>query len=175
MKNILVTGANGFVGRNLCAHLSLDENINIMKYDINNTVDELKEMIQKADFIYHFAGVNRPKNDSEFTKGNADLTSIIIELLKESGNQTPILLSSSTQSEKDNPYGKSKKAAENIVLEYGKNAKSYVYRFPNLFGKWCRPNYNSVVATFCYNIAHDIPIQINAPEAVLTLAYIDDV
>ena len=172
MKKCLITGANGFVGRNLCANLEVREDCEILKYDISNTRNELREYLSQADFVFHLAGVNRPKDESEFKEGNADLTHDIVDILGELGKTTPILLSSSTQAELDNPYGKSKKMAEDVVLAYG---HSYVYRFPNLFGKWCRPNYNSVVATFCHNIAHDLPIQINNEAHLMTLCYIDDV
>ena len=175
MKTCLVTGSNGFVGKNLCSNLETRDDIKVLKYDINNTKQELKKFIEEADFVFHLAGVNRPKDNSEFEKGNAGLTGEVVDLLKKKNDKTPILISSSTQAELDNPYGKSKKLAEDIALEYGKEAKAYVYRFPNLFGKWCRPNYNSVVATFCHNIAHDLPIQINDERHLLTMCYIDDV
>ncbi len=175
MKNCLVTGANGFVGRNLCSSLELREDVKVLKYDINNTKQDLEEYLKQADFVFHLAGVNRPKNDGEFITGNANLTQDIVDILKSNGKSTPILLSSSIQAQKDNPYGKSKKMAEDAVLEYGKTATAYVYRFPNLFGKWSRPNYNSVVATFCHNIAHDLPIQINDENYLLPLCYVDDV
>ncbi len=175
--NILVTGANGFVGRNLCSHLKLMENINLYEFDKENTTEELKTMVMDSQFIMHFAGVNRPKDESEFIEGNSDLTKLIVDTLEENNLSTPVLLSSSTQAIRDNAYGKSKLMAEQTIIEYGKNndAPVYVYRFPNLFGKWCRPNYNSVVATFCYNIANDKPIEIHAPDAIITLCYIDSV
>ena len=172
MKTCLVTGANGFVGRNLCAHLELREDVNILKYDIGNTKEELLEYLRRADFVFHLAGVNRPKDEDEFVTGNADLTQEIADILASQGKKVPMLLSSSVQAELDNPYGKSKKIAEDIVFGYG---NAFVYRFPNLFGKWCRPNYNSVVATFCHNIAHGLPIRINDGGHLLTLCYIDDV
>ncbi|MCK5130022.1 MAG: NAD-dependent epimerase/dehydratase family protein [Clostridiales bacterium] len=175
MRKCLVTGANGFVGRNLCVHLENMQDVEVIRFDINNTNNELHEFCKDADFIFHFAGINRPKREDEFEKGNVSLTVEIISILEDAGKKTPILVSSSTQAVLDNPYGISKKHAEDIVLEYGKNAPIYIYRFPNLFGKWCKPNYNSVVATFCYNIAHDIPIQINDEDHLLTLCYIDDV
>lgn len=175
MKKCLVTGANGFVGRNLCIHLENRDDVEVLKFDIDNTNKELHDFCLDADFIFHFAGINRPKTDDEFEKGNVSLTSEIVNILKNADKKTPILVSSSTQAALDNPYGISKKNAEDVVLEYGKDASSYVYRFPNLFGKWCRPNYNSVVATFCYNIAHDLEIKINNESHLLTLCYIDDV
>ncbi len=175
MEKCLVTGANGFAGRNLCMHLENIENVVLLKYDIENSKLELKDFCLSADFIFHFAGVNRPKNEDEFKKGNAELTQEIIDILISNGKKTPILISSSTQAVLDNPYGISKKMAEDIIFDYGRQAPVYVYRFPNLFGKWCRPNYNSVVATFCYNIARDLPIKINDENHLLTLCYIDDV
>ncbi len=175
MKKVLITGANGFVGKNLCANLEVRDDVEIIKFDIENTQEELREYLAEADFVFHLAGVNRPKDDSDFVKGNAGLTGTVVNILRELGKKTPILVSSSIQAERENAYGKSKKMAEDAALKYGKNTYAYVYRFPNLFGKWCRPNYNSVVATFCHNIAHDLPIQINDESYLLTLCYIDDV
>ena len=175
MKKCLVTGANGFVGRNLCIHLENIDDVEVLKFDINNTEVELNEFLLEADFIFHFAGVNRPKNEDEFEEGNATLTQHIVDILQKAGKKTPILVSSSTQATLDNPYGISKKNAEGVAFDYGKNAPIFVYRFPNLFGKWCRPNYNSVVATFCYNIARDLEIKINDESYLMTLCYIDDV
>ena len=175
MKTCLITGADGFVGRNLCARLETREDVSLLKYDINNTKQELEQFLSQADFVFHLAGVNRPKDEREFEKGNAGLTGEIVEMLNKQGRKTPMLISSSTQAELDNLYGKSKKRAEDVVFQYGKNAPVYVYRFPNLFGKWSRPNYNSVVSTFCYNVSHDLPIQINDESHLLTLCYIDDV
>lgn len=130
-----------------------------------------------CDFVFHLAGVNRPKDEKEFMEGNFGFTSMLLDLLKKHNNKAPIMISSSTQAALDNPYGKSKKAGEELILRYGidNGVRVYVYRFPNLFGKWCRPNYNSAVATFCYNIAHDMPITVNDPNHPMTLVYIDDV
>lgn len=189
---ILVTGAAGFVGKNLIAQLENirdgreknsplsghnPENIEILACDIDTTQEELDKFCKEADFVVHLAGVNRPKDESEFMKGNADFTSQLLSLLEKHGNKATILLSSSIQAALDNPYGRSKKAGEEILKEYGKKtgAKVLIYRFTNLFGKWCRPNYNSVVATFCNNIANDLDITINDPEVTLNLSYIDDV
>lgn len=177
MKTVLVTGSEGFVGRNLVAHLQLDENIRLLRYDIENKEQELKEFLKQADFVFHLAGVNRPENEEEFQSGNADLTRKIVNILLDTNKITPIVITSSTQAAIDNPYGRSKKLAEDAVFAYSKQtcASVYVYRLPGLFGKWSRPNYNAVTSTFCYNISHDLPIQINNPDHLLTLAYIDDV
>ena len=130
MKNCLITGANGFVGRNLCAHLELREDINLLKYDINNTMGELRTFLEQADFVFHLAGVNRPKEESEFKEGNAGLTQDIVDILGSLDKKIPVLLTSSTQAELDNPYGKSKKEAEDIILSYGGKMYARVYRFP---------------------------------------------
>jgi UDP-2-acetamido-2,6-beta-L-arabino-hexul-4-ose reductase len=177
MKIVLVTGSDGFVGRNLVAHLQLDETIRLLRYDIDNTVQELEKFLEQADFVFHLAGVNRPENEKEFQTGNADLTAKIVHALQHTGKKTPIVISSSIQATKDNLYGRSKKMAEDALFAYAAQtgADVYVYRLPNLFGKWSRPNYNSVISTFCYNISHDLPIQINNPDYVLPLVYIDDV
>ncbi|MBK5145048.1 NAD-dependent epimerase/dehydratase family protein [Budviciaceae bacterium BWR-B9] len=174
---ILVTGSEGFIGRNLCLRLEEVGYNDLIKIDRTATEDELLSAVKAADFIFHLAGTNRPKDDNEFQIGNSELTQKIIDTLVESNLTTPFMLSSSTQAEYDNPYGKSKAAAEialnNYVQKMG--AKAFIYRFPNVFGKWCRPNYNSFVATFCYNIASDIEISIHDPAAAVTLVYIDDV
>lgn len=174
---IVVTGAKGFIGRNLCIMLREQGYQDIIEVDRETSYDELKDYLRSAEFVYHLAGINRPKDDSEFQKGNADLTSFIAEQLKQAGNHVPLVVSSSIQAERDNPYGLSKRLAEDAVEQYGRDtgASYYIYRFPNVFGKWCRPNYNSVVATFCYNTLNDIEITINDPSAPVTLVYIDDV
>ena len=174
---ILVTGSNGFIGKNLCFQLQEQGFTDIVKISRHDSVEDLNRALDQADFIYHLAGVNRPKTENEFTQGNADLTSHIVATLKKLKRSTPVLLTSSTQAEFANPYGESKALAENIVREYAEQtqAKVYIYRLPNVFGKWCRPNYNSVVATFCHNIANDLPITINDPDAKLNLVYIDTV
>lgn len=189
---ILVTGAKGFVGKNLCAtlynikegkdrtrpDLKIDE---IFEYDIDSTLEELDEWCQKADFVFNLAGVNRPKETSEFMAGNFGFASTLLDTLKKYRNTCPVMLSSSQQASftgrfGNSEYGRSKKAGEDLFLKYQEEtgAKVLVYRFPNLFGKWCRPNYNSAVATFCNNIANDLPIQVNDPSVELELLYIDD-
>lgn len=175
--HVLVTGSNGFVGKNLLERLSRVENITVMRYDKDNTYEDLDECISKADFIFHLAGVNRPKDSKEFYEGNGGLTEEIVSRIKKVKKSIPILLSSSIQAAYDNDYGKSKLNSENALKEYSKDtgAPVFIYRLPNVFGKWCRPNYNSVIATWCYNITHDIPLQINDKSTSLTLVYIDDV
>lgn len=172
-----MTGAKGFVGENLIAELNNRGYSNIYEYGRNNSLKELDEFTTDCDFVFHLAGVNRPKDDKEFMEGNADFTTQLLNSLKKHKNQSPILLTSSIQSEANNPYGKSKKAAEDEVLTYKKEtgAQAFIYRLPNLFGKWCKPNYNSVIATFCYNIARNLEIQVNDPNVELNLCYIDDV
>ena len=174
---ILITGANGFVGKNLVAELENRGYKNLYLYDRENTKADLEKWTKDCEFVFHLAGVNRPENEEEFMEGNADLTSQLIELLEKNGNQAPIMISSSIQAEKANPYGKSKKAGEDYLLEYSQrnNIPVYIYRFSNLYGKWSRPNYNTVVATFCHNIARNIPIQVNDPSVEITFQYIDDV
>ncbi|WP_416327618.1 NAD-dependent epimerase/dehydratase family protein [[Eubacterium] hominis] len=185
---ILVTGAKGFVGRNLVETLktirdeknkmfSLTSNLTLYEYDLNSAKEKLKEFCADCDFIVHLAGVNRPQTPSEFYEGNLGFTEALCSYLKEAGNKCPIMISSSIQAERDNDYGKSKKAGEGALLSFGKENGNpiYIYRFANLFGKWCRPNYNSVVATWCHNIAHGLDIQINDPSVTLPLCYIDDV
>lgn len=172
---ILVTGAKGFIGKNLMEELKRHGH-EILAYDIDNTEEQLNEYTKSCDFVYHLAGVNRPENPEDFMSGNFGFTSILLESLKKHNNKAPIMLSSSIQAELDNLYGKSKKAGEELLFQYGRenDVIVYVYRFPNVFGKWCRPNYNSAVATFCYNIARNLPIQVNETNPTLTLVYIDD-
>ncbi len=188
---ILVTGAKGFVGKNLvCALNNLKDGKDrtrpelkidaVYEYDIENTAAELDDFCAQADFVFNLAGVNRPKDSEEFKKGNFGFASLLLETLKKHGNKCPVMLSSSIQAtligRYDGEYGRSKKAGEELFFDYAKEtgAKVLVYRFPNLFGKWCRPNYNSAVATFCYNTAHDLPITINDRATELELLYIDD-
>jgi UDP-2-acetamido-2,6-beta-L-arabino-hexul-4-ose reductase len=175
--NILITGAAGFIGRNLCVFLNEAGFEYIDKITLDDNEQSIVEKVKSADFIYHLAGINRPKNDDEFKKGNTDLTQQIINTLVEYGRKTPVVLTSSIQAELDNPYGASKAGAEVAVAEYQKQtgAATYIYRLPNVFGKWCRPNYNSAVATFCYNTLNDLHITIHNPDAALSLVYIDDV
>lgn len=177
MKKILVTGANGFIGKNLCASLGLRADVEILRLDKSSSEQELRDFTREAEFIFHLAGVNRPNDESDFKKVNTDLTESIIKYLREYKSRAPILITSSKQAELDNPYGKSKRAAEGLVFDWAKENGSgvFVYRLPNVFGKWCRPNYNSVVATFCHNIATYQPISINDPATELGLVYIDDV
>jgi UDP-2-acetamido-2,6-beta-L-arabino-hexul-4-ose reductase len=177
MKSVLVTGSKGFIGKNLVATLRLKDDVSLLEFNRESPIDQLEGLIKEADFIYHLAGVNRPESEDEFEIHNKNLTQNIVEILRSNHLQTPLLITSSTQAELDNSYGKSKKAAENAVFEWHaeSNAPTYVYRLPGVFGKWCKPNYNSVVATFCYNIANDLDVQVSDPEKVLTLAYIDDV
>lgn len=171
---ILVTGSNGFIGKNLCETLKIKE-YEVIEFDVS-TVTTLQECVSQADFVIHLAGVNRPLSSEEFYNGNTNLTYKLIEILKEDGRNLPLLLSSSIQAEKDNDYGKSKKMAEDLVFEYGKTgAEVFVYRLENAFGKWGKPNYNSVIATFCYNVANDIEIIVNDPNAVVPFVYIDDI
>ena len=190
--NILVTGAKGFVGRNLCENL---KNIrdgknrtrpalcveNVFEYDLDTDPELLDEYCAKADFVFNLAGVNRPKEQSEFMQGNFGFASTLLDTLKKHGNTCPVMLSSSIQATLigrygQSNYGKSKLAGEELFFAYAKEtgAPVLVYRFPNLFGKWCRPNYNSAVATFCHNTAHDLPLTVNDPATELELLYIDD-
>lgn len=185
---ILVTGAKGFVGKNLVAELEnikygkdktypLTQDIEIYEYDIDTDKSMLSEFCKDCDFVFNLAGVNRPETESEFMSGNFGFASDLLDELKKNNNTCPVMLSSSTQAALDNPYGKSKKAGEDLFFDYSKEtgAKVLVYRFPNVFGKWCRPNYNSAVATFCNNIANDLPIKVNDRSHKMTLVYIDDV
>lgn len=174
---ILITGAKGFIGKNLIAELKNRKYTDIFEYHRESEPELLEEYCKEADFIFHLAGVNRPKKQSDFMDGNFGFTSTLLNTLKKHKNICPVMISSSIQAELDNPYGKSKKAGEDLLLNYSKEtgAKVLVYRFPNVFGKWCRPNYNSAVATFCHNIARDLPITVNDPSFVMNLVYIDDV
>ncbi len=188
---ILITGAKGFVGKNLCAQLNNIKagkakcygNVTVSEvyeYDIDSTPEELEEYCKNADFVFNLAGVNRPQNPEEFMQGNFGFASTLLDTLKKYGNSCPVMISSSIQAtcigRYDSEYGRSKKAGEELFFDYAKDtgAKVLVYRFPNLFGKWCRPNYNSAVATFCNNYANDLPIQVNDPNVQLELLYIDD-
>lgn len=184
---VLVTGAKGFIGRNLCAalknirdgkdkthpHLSVDD---IFTFDVDDDAALLDTYCAKADFVFNLAGINRPQRNEAFMEGNCDFADALLQTLKRHGNTCPVMMSSSTQALLDNDYGKSKKAGEDLLFAYGRetSAKVLVYRFPNVFGKWCRPNYNSAVATFCHNIANDLDITVNNRDTVLTLVYIDD-
>ena len=189
---ILVTGAKGFVGRNLCANLrNIQEGKDwrfpelsieaVYEYDLDSTLEQLDEYCKNADFVFNLAGVNRPQNQEEFMQGNFGFASTLLDTLKKHGNTCPVMLSSSQQASLtgrfgNSEYGRSKKAGEDLFLEYGKatGARMLIYRFPNLFGKWCRPNYNSAVATFCNAFANDLPYTVNDPSVELELLYIDD-
>ncbi|MFL2111396.1 capsular polysaccharide biosynthesis protein CapF [Marinilactibacillus psychrotolerans] len=174
---ILVTGAKGFIGKNLIAELRNKKYDDIFEFDRDTDPSLLDEYCKEASFVFHLAGVNRPKEQTEFMEGNFGFTSDLLNSLKKHNNTCPVMISSSIQAELDNPYGESKKAGEDLLFSYDEEtgAKVLVYRFPNVFGKWCRPNYNSAVATFCHNIAHELPIQVNDPSVVMNLVYIDDV
>lgn len=174
---VLITGSNGFIGRNLAVRLGELGGYEIVEFTRDHSVADLRERVSLADAIVHLAGVNRPADVKEFVEGNADLTTRLCEYINEAGRQIPLILSSSIQAELSNPYGESKRAAELAVEQLAERSGNPVaiYRLPNVFGKWCRPNYNSVVATFCHNIANDLPIQINDPAVQLNLVYVDDV
>lgn len=174
---ILVTGAKGFIGKNLIAELKNRKYMDIFEYDMDTDQALLDQYCKETDFVFHLAGVNRPKDQSEFMEGNFGFTSTLLATLSGYKNNCPLMISSSIQAQLDNPYGKSKKAGEDLLYRYSKEtgAEVLVYRFPNVFGKWCRPNYNSAVATFCHNIANDLPITVNDPTVVMNLVYIDDV
>lgn len=178
---VLVTGANGFIGKNLCAHLNEREDLTVTLFTRENSEADLFSMVSMSDFVFHLAGVNRPTHESEFTHGNVTLTDLLCEAVagvySKTGKQIPIVLTSSVQAEINNAYGASKRAAEELVFSLKGKFKIpvYVFRLPNVFGKWCRPNYNSMVATFCHNIARNLPIEIHNRASALTLVYIDDV
>lgn len=185
---ILITGSRGFLGKNLietlktirdekCRIYDLTNDIKIYEYDMHSSLDDLKRYTEDCDVVVHLAGVNRPKDTDEFYKGNFGFTETLCNYLNESKNKCPIIVSSSIQAERDNDYGNSKKMGEDYLLGFGQDYGNpvFIYRFANLFGKWCRPNYNSVVATWCHNIAHGLNIQMNDPNAVIPLCYIDDV
>jgi len=186
--HILITGAKGFVGRNLVAQLknikegkdqtfALDPDLDLLEYDMDTDPALLDVYCKQADFVFNLAGVNRPKDEKEFMSGNFGFATTLLNTLKKYQNTCPVMISSSIQAALDNPYGRSKKAGEELMFRYAQEtgAKVLVYRFPNVFGKWCRPNYNSAVATFCNNIAHDLPIQVNNRAHEMSLVYIDDV
>ena len=170
--NVLVTGSNGFIGKHMCLLLKRKGHT-VFEYDLGSTEDELRDYISKADFVIHLAGINRPLTTEEFYNGNTNFTKKVVDLIKESGKNTPIIMSSSIQASLDNDYGKSKKMGEDYLFSSG--LPVYVYRLANAFGKWCRPNYNSACATFCYNIAYNLEIQIRDREYVVHFNYVTDI
>ncbi|MCR4738981.1 MAG: capsular polysaccharide biosynthesis protein CapF [Lachnospiraceae bacterium] len=174
---LLVTGAKGFIGKNLIAELKNRGYEDILPYEIDTDPDLLDVYTKECDFVFHLAGVNRPKDPSQYMEGNFGFTSILLDSLRKNGNKAPVLITSSIQAELSNPYGESKKAGEDLLLRYSEEngVKVIIYRLQNVFGKWSRPNYNSAVATFCHNIARGLEIKVNDPETVLKLVYIDDV
>lgn len=174
---VLITGAGGFVGKNLCVRLAELDQYEVMTFERGQSEVELAALVDKADWIFHLAGINRPQNPHEFQEGNVDLTEKLCTLVEQSGRQIPLVLTSSTQTQLENDYGKSKLAAEKLLLSLKQrsNCPVFIYQLPNVFGKWSRPNYNSAVATFCHNIARDLPITIHNPDAIVKLVYIDDV
>ena len=174
---VLITGAGGFVAKNLIATLAERENIQVLTFTRQDDAAALDGYVAQADFVFHLAGVNRPKFEDEFITGNTDLTRLLCSRIAESGRRIPVLYTSSTQAEADNAYGASKLAAEEVLQQFSAehDCPVHIFRLPNVFGKWARPNYNSAVATFCHNIARDLPIQVNDPAASIRLVYIDDV
>lgn len=177
IRKILITGSKGFIGKNLIEKLKRTPNIEILTFDRGDSLEELENKIKNVDFIYHLAGVNRPKNPKEFYVGNTTLLENLINLIKKNNLKLPILLTSSIHSDKDTDYGKSKLAAEKLLEKYSEknNINIYIYRLQNVFGKWCKPNYNSVIATWCYNVANGLEIQINSRDTEIEFVYIDDV
>lgn len=174
---VLLSGASGFIGKNLKVHLEENGGFEVVSYSREHSERDLPELLVGVDWIVHLAGINRPQNPAEFITGNAGLTQALCDAVKASGRQIPVIYSSSIQAERGNDYGISKRAAENALLALYESTGNpvYIYRLPNVFGKWARPNYNSAVATFCHNIARDLPVQINDPDALISLVYVDDV
>lgn len=174
---VLVTGANGFIGKNLVAELQYKENVEILSCTRETTEEQLEQYCRECKFVFDLAGVNRPKEEAEFTEGNVTFVNTILELLKKNHNECPVMYASSTQVALSNAYAASKRAGEELIRKYGRETgtKTYIYRFPNVFGKWCRPNYNSAVATFCYNTANGLALRIDNEATQLRLVYIDDV
>lgn len=174
---VLITGSRGFIARNLIVTLQQMDEIDIVTFNRNDNLNQLELYTKDCDFVFHLAGINRPDNEKEYMQGNYELTNILLNFLRKNENFCPVLYASSIQALLDNLYGKSKKAGEDLLFEYRNEtgAKVLIYRFPNVFGKWCRPNYNSAVATFCHNIAHGLPITFSDPSTVINLVYIDDV
>ena len=178
---VLITGANGFVGKNLQLHLAERKDVEFVCFTRANNVADLPVLLQQVDFVFHLAGVNRPQDPADFTAGNADLTHALAQAIAAvadaTGRKIPVIYTSSIQAARDNPYGQSKHQAEQALQAVASSHRVpvHIFRLPNVFGKWCKPNYNSAVATFCHNIARDLPIQVNDPAAALTLVYVDDV
>src|SRR5690554_2228266 len=172
---ILITGANGFIGKNLVSELKNKNKYSILEFTRDTPIEKLEEYCKEVDFVYHLAGVNRTLNNDEYYEGSYLFTKNILDLLKKHNNKCPVMHSSSIQATLDKPYGKSKKATEDELILYEKqnDVKVLIYRFPNVFGKWCKPNYNSAIATFCYNISNNLPIQVNNRDIDLNLIYID--
>jgi len=180
-KKVLITGANGFIGKNLQLRLAEREDVEVVCFTRDNAVDQLPELLQGVDFVFHLAGINRPQDPEEFVTGNANLTHALCEAVAQvvvaNGKIVPVIFASSTQAVRDNPYGQSKRAAEDALFSLNRRhgVPVHVFRLPNVFGKCCKPNYNSAVATFCHNIGRDLPIKINDPSSPVTLVYVDDV
>jgi UDP-2-acetamido-2,6-beta-L-arabino-hexul-4-ose reductase len=178
---VLITGANGFVGKNLQLHLAERKDVKVVSFTRGDDMAQLPAMLQEVDFVFHLAGVNRPQDPAEFVTGNVDLTQALCQavgaIAVATGKKVPVVYTSSTQADRDNPYGLSKRGAEGALFELRSehDVPVHVFRLPNVFGKWCKPNYNSAVATFCHNIARGLPIQVNDPAAPVTLVYVDDV
>lgn len=174
---VLVTGANGFIGKNLLLHFQEKGSIEVVPFTREHSTDDLPALLEGVDWVFHLAGINRPQHPEEFVTGNTGLTEQLCAAIRDSGKQIPVVHTSSIQAERDNDYGSSKRAAEEVLLALRQDTGNpvYIYRLPNVFGKWARPNYNSAVATFCHNVARDLPIQINDPSAVIRLVYVDDV
>lgn len=178
---VLITGAGGFVGKNLQLHLAERKDVQVVRFARDHSVEQLPELLEAVDFVFHLAGVNRPQDPQEFATGNAELTQslcrVVGDVAKTTGKKVPIVYTSSTQAGRDNPYGNSKRGAEEALQAAAASlgVPVHIFRLPNVFGKWCRPNYNSAVATFCHNIARDLPIQVKDPAAPVTLVYVDDV
>lgn len=181
LTRVLITGADGFLGKNLLLHLHDRVDIDCRLFRRGDSLDSLPDLVNDVDFIFHFAGVNRPQDIAEYDEGNAELTRLLVAAVDQIGNDSAklptIIFSSSIQAELDNPYGKSKMLAEQYLFEHARktNSKVCIFRFPNIFGKWARPNFNSVVATFCHNISRNLPIKINDPDVLMSLVYVDDV
>jgi UDP-2-acetamido-2,6-beta-L-arabino-hexul-4-ose reductase len=175
MINVVVTGAQGFIAKNLMVHLQRMENIGVKGLDRNSDTAEWEKQLDQADIVFHLAGANRPPDPIHFQKDNSDLTAFLVDRLEKTGRSYRLIFASSTQATLDNPYGKSKKAAEDYIRKHVQKGSAVIYRLPGVFGKWCKPNYNSVVATYCYNSTHGLPLEVRDPDFELRLVYIDDI